>query len=181
MKQERKRFDATKFLVTASLIAGLYVALTYLAMAFGLDKNAIQVRFSEALVTLCLITPAAIPGLTVGCLLANILTGCMPLDIALGPVATLIGCLGTYYIGKLVRRTGKGWIALLAPIPTVLSNTLVMPFVIYICYTAPGEQDLMILPFYALTVFLGEVISAEILGSILYFALRKRKIANYLE
>ena len=80
MKREKKQFNATKFLATASLIAALYIALTYLAMAFGLDKNAIQVRFSEALVALCLITPAAIPGLTVGCLLANILTGCAPLD-----------------------------------------------------------------------------------------------------
>lgn len=180
MKRERKQFNATKFLATASLIAALYIALTYLAMAFGLDKNAIQVRFSEALVALCLITPAAIPGLTVGCLLANILTGCAPLDIALGPVATLIGCIGAYYIGKLMRKTRKTWLAVLAPLPTVLANTAIVPFVIYVCYTAPGDQDLAILPFFALTVFLGEIISAEILGTALYFALRKRKILNYL-
>lgn len=180
MKRETKQFERTKFLAIASLIAALYISLTYLAMAFGLDKNAIQVRFSEALVALCLITPAAVPGLTVGCLLANILTGCAPLDIALGPVATLIGALGAYYIGKLVKKTGKGIWGVVATIPTILANTVVVPFVIYICYTAPGDQDLAILPFFALTVFIGEVISAGVLGSILYFSLRKKKIVNYL-
>ncbi len=181
MKRERKHFERTKFLAIASLIAALYIALTYLAMAFGLDKNAIQVRFSEALVALCLITPAAIPGLTVGCLLANILTGCAALDIALGPVATLIGAVGAYYIGKLVKKTGKSIWAVVATLPTILANTVIIPVVIYVCYTAPGDQDLAILPFFALTVFLGELVSAGILGSALYFALRRRRIINYLQ
>ena len=180
MKRERKQFARTKFLATASLIAALYIALTYLAMAFGLHNQAIQVRFSEALIALCLITPAAIPGLTVGCLLANILTGCAALDIALGPVATLIGAVGAYYIGKLIKKTGKSFWSAIATIPTILANTAIIPFVIYICYTAPGDQDLAILPFFALTVFIGEVISAGVLGTVLYYGLRKRKIANYL-
>ncbi len=180
MKKERKQFEKTKFLASASLIAALYIALTYLAMVFGLDKNAIQIRFSEALITLCLVTPAAIPGLTVGCLLANVLTGCAALDIALGPVATLIGAVGAYYIGKLIKKTGKSLWAAVSTIPTILANTAIIPFVIYICYTAPGEQDFAILPFFALTVFIGEVLSAGVLGTLLYFALRKRKIINYL-
>lgn len=180
MKRERKQFERTKFLAIASLIAALYIALTYLAMAFGLHNQAIQIRFSEALCILCLITPAAIPGLTVGCLLANVLTGCAALDIALGPVATLIGAIGAYYIGKLVKKTGREGLAFLASIPTILANTVIVPFVIYICYTAPGDQDLAILPFFALTVFIGEVISAGVLGTFLYLALRKRKITNYL-
>lgn len=180
MKRERKQFARTKFLATASLIAALYIALTYLAMAFGLHNQAIQVRFSESLIALCLITPAAIPGLTVGCLLANILTGCAALDIALGPVATLIGAVGAYYIGKLIKKTGKSFWSAIATIPTILANTAIIPFVIYICYTAPGDQDLAILPFFALTVFIGEVISAGVLGTVLYYGLRKRKIANYL-
>ena len=180
MRKQRKQFERTKFLATASLIAALYIALTYLAMAFGLDKNAIQVRFSESLVALCLITPAAIPGLTVGCLLANILTGCAPLDIALGPVATLIGAVGAYYIGKVARKTEKGIWGVVATVPTILANTVIVPFVIYVCYTPASEQSLAIIPFFALTVCIGEIISAGIMGSLLYFALRKRKIANLL-
>ena len=181
MKREKKRFNQTKFLVTASLIAALYVALTYLAMAFGLDKNAIQVRFSESLIALCLFTPAAIPGLTVGCLLANTLTHCAPLDIALGPVATLIGAVGAYLLGLLVKKTDKAGFAFLAPIPTVLANTAIVPFVIYICYTAPSEQNPAVIPFFALTVFIGEMISAWGMGLILYFALRKRKLSALLQ
>ena len=76
------------------MTAALYVALTYLANALGLASGAIQFRLSEALAILPFFTPAAIPGLYIGCLLANILTACAPLDIALGPVATLLGALG---------------------------------------------------------------------------------------
>ena len=58
-----------------------YVVLTLLANALGLANYAIQVRFSEALTILPFFTPAAIPGLFVGCILSNLLTGCMPLDL----------------------------------------------------------------------------------------------------
>lgn len=181
MKRERKQFERTRFIALASIIAALYIALTYLAMAFGLHNQAVQVRFSEALVAMCLITPAAIPGLTVGCLLANILTGCAPLDIALGPVATLIGAVGAFYIGKLVNKTGKSIWGAVATIPTILANTVIVPFVIYICYTAPGDRSPAILPFFALTVFIGELISAGILASLLYFSLRKKRIVQFLK
>ena len=162
-------------LAMAGIMAALYIALTYLAMAFGLDKNAIQVRFSEALCTLAVITPAAIPGLTVGCFLANILTGCAPLDIVIGPVATFIGAVGAYYIGVWYRKMKKKGILFLSPIPTILANTIAVPFVIYICYTAPDQQNVAMLGFYAITVFIGEVISAGVLGMLLYFAMEKRQ------
>ena len=68
----------------AAMIAALYVVLTLLANALGLANYAVQVRFSEALTILPFFTPAAIPGLTVGCFLSNLLTGCMPLDIEIG-------------------------------------------------------------------------------------------------
>ena len=162
-------------LAMAGIIAALYIALTYLAMAFGLDKNAIQVRFSEALCTLAVITPAAIPGLTVGCFLANILTGCAPLDIVIGPIATLTGAVGAYFIGVWYRKIKKKGILFLSPIPTILANTVAVPFVIYICYTAPEQQSAAMLGFYAITVFIGEVISAGVLGMLLYFAMEKRQ------
>ncbi len=181
MKIKRGQFERTKFLASASLIAALYIALTYISMAFGLDKNAIQLRFSEALVALAIISPAAIPGVTVGCLISNILTGCAPLDIALGPIATLAGALGAYCIGRLCEKKGRVGFAFLATLPTVLANTIVIPIVIYVCYTIPGKQDFAVLPVFAVTVFIGELISAGVLGTLLYFAIRKRKIVNYLK
>ena len=83
------------FITHAAIIAALYVLLTLIANALGLANFAIQVRFSEALTILPLFTSAAIPGLYVGCLLSNILTGCIAWDILFGPIATLLGALGT--------------------------------------------------------------------------------------
>ncbi len=162
------------YLAQAGIIAALYIALTYLAMAFGLDKNAIQIRFSEALCILAFFTSSAVPGLYIGCLLANILTGCAALDILIGPVATLAGALGTYFLGVVFRSKGIKWLRWLVPVPTIIANTIAVPFVVYVCYTAPSDRVLSIIPFYALTVFLGEVISAGILGMILFFAVEKK-------
>ena len=64
------------YITQAALIAALYTVLTMLAAGFDLASGAIQVRFSEALTILPFFTPAAIPGLTIGCLLSNTLTGC---------------------------------------------------------------------------------------------------------
>lgn len=161
---------------TAAMIAAMYVALTYLAMAMGLDKNAIQIRFSEALVVLAFVTPAAIPGVTLGCLLANILTGCAPLDIALGPIATLIGAVGAYVIGKMSNIKLSRY---LCTIPNIIANTVIVTFICYACYTAPDAQSPSIIPFYAITIFIGEVISSGILGTAFLLGAEKalRRIA----
>jgi len=79
--------------------------LTYFISAFNLASGAIQVRISEALTILPVFTPAAIPGLFIGCLLSNLLTGCMPLDVVFGSLATLIGACGTYAL-----RKHNGWL-----------------------------------------------------------------------
>lgn len=141
----------------------MYVALTYLSMALGLDKNAIQIRFSEILIVLAFVTPAAIPGLYVGCLLANILTFCAPLDIFLGPIATLIGALGAYAMGKMKNARISRF---LCTIPNILANTVIVTVICYFCYTAPDAQNASIIPFYALTILFGEVISCGILGTV---------------
>ncbi len=141
----------------------MYVALTYLSMALGLDKNAIQIRFSEILIVLAFVTPAAIPGLYVGCLLANILTFCAPLDIFLGPIATLIGALGAYAMGKMKNAKISRF---LCTIPNILANTVIVTVICYFCYTAPDAQNASIIPFYALTILFGEVISCGILGTV---------------
>lgn len=143
-----------QYLCHGAIIAALYVVLTYVASALGLASHAIQVRFSEALTILPIFTPAAVPGVTVGCLLANTLTGCDILDIIFGTLATLAGAVGTYYIGRISK-----W---LAPVPPILANTLVVPFIVKFVY-----MDTYPLWFTFLTVFAGEVISCGILGILL--------------
>ncbi len=152
----------TKTMTTAALIAALYVVLTYAANLFGLANGAIQIRFSEALTVLPLFTAAAIPGLTVGCLLANLFTGCALWDIVFGTLATLLGALGTRYLSKKNK-----W---LAPIYPILANTLIVPFVLQYVYGAPES-----IWYLFLTVAAGEIISCGALGIPLAGALEKSK------
>ncbi len=151
--------NKTSFLTKAAVIAALYVVLTLLANALGLANYAVQLRFSEALTILPYFTPAAIPGLFIGCLLSNILTGAMPLDILFGSVATLLGALGTY----LLRR--HKW---LAPLPPIAANTLIVPFVLAYVYRFEGS-----VPYFMLTVGIGELLSCGILGILLLQLLEK--------
>lgn len=148
------------FLTQAAVIAALYVVLTLLANALGLANYSIQVRFSEALTILPIFTPAAVPGLFVGCLLSNILTGCIFWDIIFGPIATLLGAIGT----RLLRKKSK-W---LATLPPILSNTLIVPFILAFAYKFDGS-----LPYFMFTVGLGEILSCTVLGLILYSVLYK--------
>ena len=151
----------TKTITQAAIIAALYVVLTFVANTMGLASGAIQIRLSEALTILPYFTPAAIPGLFVGCLLSNILVGGALFDIIFGSIATLIGALGTYLLRK------SKW---LTPIPPILSNTIIVPLVLIYAY---GVSDA--LPYLMLTVGIGEVISAGLLGMILLKSLEKHK------
>lgn len=153
-------------MVQAAMIAALYVVLTFIANAFGLANYAIQVRISEALTILPYFTPAAIPGLFIGCLLSNILTGCIVPDIIFGSLATLIGAIGTYALRKWK------WCA---PITPILANILIVPLVLIYGYglLIDGASIAYCYGYYALTVGIGEVISCGILGMILLFSLEK--------
>ncbi len=154
------------YLTQAAMIAALYVVLTFIANAFGLANYAVQVRFSEALTILPYFTPAAIPGLFIGCLLSNLLTGCALPDIIFGSLATLLGALGTY----LLRR--RKWCA---PICPILANTLIVPLVLIYGYglLIDGMSVLQCFGFYCLTVGAGEIISCGVLGMILLHILEK--------
>ena len=145
----------------AAMIAAIYVVLTVFISAFNLASGAIQVRISEALTILPVFTPAAIPGLFLGCLISNLVTGCMPLDVVFGSLATLIGACGTYALRK------HTW---LAPLPPIVANTIIVPFVLRYVYLAEGT-----IPFFMLTVGIGEVISCYLLGSILHRVLDRYK------
>ena len=145
------------FVAQAALIAAIYVVLTYFVSAFNLASGAIQVRISETLTILPAFTPAAIPGLAIGCFLSNLLTGCLPMDVLFGSLATLLGAVGSYLLRK------HKW---LVPLPPVVANTVIVPFVLAYVYGAEGS-----VPFFMLTVGIGEVISCYVLGSILMNAL----------
>ncbi len=157
-------------LVHAAVIAALYVVLTQLANSLGLASHVIQVRFSEALTILPFFTPAAIPGLFAGCLLANLLTGAIPWDILFGSLATLLGALGTYLLcgrAKPDRQTGTVKI-FLAPLPPIIANTIIVPFVLAYAYKFEGG-----IPYFMLTVGIGEIISCGVLGICLLKILQK--------
>ena len=151
----------------AAIIAALYVVLTYLASAFGLASFAVQVRFSEALTILPIFTPAAIPGLFAGCILANILTGCALWDIIFGSLATLIGALGTYFLKKH---------KIFATLPPIIANTVIVPVVLLNVYNLEGTYW-----FFALTVCLGEIISCGVLGTVLRKSLERSDLFDRLK
>ena len=146
------------------------VVLTYFISAFNLASGAIQVRISEALTILPYFTPAAIPGLFVGCLLANLLTGAAIYDVIFGSLATLLGAVGTYLLRK------HKFLCTLAP---VVSNIIIIPLVLRYGYGLTmeyGGRDWSI-PFYMLTVGAGEIICCCVLGTcLLYTSKRRRKI-----
>ena len=154
-----------RFITQAAVIAALYVVLTYLAALLGVASGTIQVRFSEALTVLPYFTASAVPGVAVGCLLANWLTGCMALDIIFGPIATLIGGVGSWLLRK------HKW---LVPVPPIISNMLIVPWVLQ---TAYGVSDAYW--YLMLTVGIGEAISCYGLGMLLLFALNKHKKAIF--
>lgn len=149
------------FMTQSAMIAAIYVVLTVLFAPFGFGQ--IQVRIAEALTILPYFTPAAIPGLFIGCLIGNIIGGAIIPDIIFGSLATLIGACFTY----LLRKRSK----FLAPVPPILANTVVVPLVLYYAY---GLN--LPIPFMMLTVGIGEIISCGVLGMILFSAVKKMPI-----
>ena len=149
------------FAVQAAMIAALYVVLTYITNLLGLASGTIQVRFSEALCILPVFTPAAIPGLFIGCLISNLITGGIIWDIIFGSIATLLGALGTYFLRK------KKFVYTLPPV--------IVPLVLRYGYgftTIYKGVDISLL-FNAVTVGIGEIISICVLGSLLKGILSK--------
>ncbi len=157
-----------RFLVYGALIAALYVALTYLQnfLIPGSATWAIQFRASEAMCVLALMTPAAVPGLTVGCLLFNIsYAGALPLDFLVGSLATLLATAGMYWLRKLTVR-GFPLIGMLLP---ALTNSLLVGWELTV-YIGGGFW------LNALYVAIGEAAVLLTLGSALYYAMKKRRL-----
>ena len=158
MKPIQRSRDHVLWICRAGLIAALYTVLTLFSAAFGLSGGVIQVRISEALCILPIFTTAAVPGLAVGCLVSNLLTGCIWQDVLFGTFATLLGALGAYALRRFPA---------LSPLPTVLANTAIVPFVLAYAYRFEGGVW-----FFALTVGAGELISAYLFGILLWLALK---------
>ncbi len=148
------------FTAQAAMVAAIYVVLTLVGASFSYGE--VQVRISEALTILPVFTPAAIPGLFIGCLISNILGGCILPDIIFGSLATLIGAFFTW----MLRNKSK----YLAPLPPIIANVVVVPFVLRYGYMVP-----LPIPFMMLTVGIGEVISCGVLGMVLHTALNRYK------
>lgn len=148
----------------AAIIAALYVVLTMIANVMGLANYAIQVRFSEALCILPFFTVAAVPGLTIGCLIANLLTGAAIWDVLFGSLATFIGAIGTYLLRKH---------KVLMTLPPVIANMVIIPCVLRFGYGIMWELNGVdwAIPYFAVTVGVGEVISVCVLGGVLLNAL----------
>ena len=149
---------------TAAIIAAMYVVLTHLSNALGLASGVIQCRISEALCVLPFFTAAAIPGLTIGCIIANLTTMANLVDIIFGSLATLIGAIGA----RLLRL--HKW---LVPLPTILANTLILPFVLK--YILNLEESVW---FFFITVFIGELVAAGIVGMIFLFSFERMNRNN---
>ncbi len=153
------RNKKTLFITRAAIIAGLYIVLTQFSGMFGLDKGFVQFRISEMLTVLPAFTPAAVPGLFIGCFLSNLLLGCLPWDIAFGSLATLLGAAGTYLLRKH---------KFLAPVPPILANALIMPPVIMVVYEIEFPYVLVLLG-----VLAGEAVCCGVLGGMLTGIMKK--------
>ena len=155
--------NKTRNLVYGALIAAIYVVLTmvFRPISFG----PIQFRISEALCILPYFTPAAIPGVFLGCLISNMLGGAVMMDVVFGSLATLIGAVGSWILRK--NRY-------LVSVPPILSNTIIIPWVLKFAY---GSEDLIW--YMMVTVGIGEVLAIGVLGQILLTALDKHKNAIF--
>ena len=141
-----------------AVIAALYVVLTmvFAPISFG----PVQVRIAEALCILPMFTPAAIPGLFIGCLIANLIGGGIMLDVIFGSIATLIGAV----FGYMLRN--NRW---LVPLPAVIANALIVPFVLKYGY---GVVDVAI-PVLMIQILIGEIAGCYVLGELLCTAFQK--------
>ena len=167
-----------KFITTAAIVAALYVVLSLLTYTFSYLE--IQCRIAEALCMTIFYTPAGIFGVVIGCFITNIIGG-SPLDMIFGTAATLIAALLTYPIVRTIRKKHcpvlKMKHALLIPIPTVLVNAIIIPFVLYFGFGvtsfANASSMLPVLLLLSLSVFIGEVISCYVFGPLFVLALNR--------
>lgn len=153
------KMTKTRAVVFVGTIAGVYAVLSLLPGLSVLTFGPVQLRIAEAMNALALLTPWAIPGLTLGCFLTNLASPMMAIDLPLGTLATLIGAVGIYFLRK------KPALALLMP---VISNGIIVGMVVH--FWVDSSFGLAI---NMLLVALGEAAACYIFGLPLYKALKK--------
>ncbi len=159
----------TRYIVTGAVIAAIYVVLTFLSNIFGLAYGPIQFRVSEVLSILPVFTPAAIPGLAVGCLISNILSF-NALDIVFGTIATLIAALLT----RALRNITLSGIPFLSLLPPIIVNAVIIGAEISIFFLdgTPFWSGFIIS---GLQVGLGQAAVCFLLGIPLYLTLKNKR------
>lgn len=160
----------TRYIIDGALIAALYAGLTYLMGVFGLAYGPVQFRVSEALTILPVFTPAAIPGLTVGCFIANIMSY-SPIDMVFGTLASFLAAICTYWLRRLTFR-GVPWLSLLPP---VLFNAVIVGLEIAFFFTE-GGASFTGFALNAAFVGLGQLVVCYGLGVPLFLILRRYHI-----
>ncbi len=164
--------NKAKNLAVSAVIAAIYVVLCHFQNILipGSASFAIQFRAAEALMILALFTPAAIPGLGVGCLLFNLsFAGALPLDFLVGTLATALAA-GLMYV--LRRRTVRGY-PLAGMLMPALTNALLIGWELNV-YIGGGFW------INAVYVAIGEAAVLLSLGSLLYWAIKRRNLQNRL-
>ena len=159
--------SATKIIVRAGLIAGLYVVLSLLTLPVA--SGAIQFRLSEALTVLPLFFIEAIPALFVGCMLSNLISGCMLLDVILGSLITLVSAVLTYFVGKTVKNVPLK-IVIGGFFPVAL-NAFFLPIIWVAIYGAIEYVYMLQVVF----LLISQSISIYGFGTPLYFAIKKHQ------
>lgn len=169
-----KNRKSTVFIVKSAVIAALYAIMT--VVISPLSYGMVQCRFSESLIMLCAFTPAAIPGLTVGCRVANIFSF-NPIDMICGTTATLLSAV----VGYKLRKVKIGGIPWLTPLPAVIFNMIIIGLELSVYLPIEGHGFLVGFFIQALSVFIGQVIACYIFGVPVYILINKtglKKIIN---
>lgn len=166
------------FVAQAAIIAALYAALTYAQNLLlpGTTSMAVQFRLSEALTLLSVFTPAAIPGLTIGCVAANLMNvSVLPLDMILGSLATLLAAIAMY----LLRHVCVKKIPLLSALMPAVFNGIIIGLEIEIFFI-DGSFNFVSFLIQAGCVFLGELAVCMTVGLLLVAVIQKRGLDKKL-
>ncbi len=170
MKNSKKIAALTK----AALVGALYVILALVPPLNLLAFGPIQFRVSESFMLLCLLSGRCVPGVIIGCFLANLFTpyGANVFDLTLGTFATLLAACVTYLLRGFFSK--NKFTILLSPLPTVLSNSLIVGS--YLPYITGGNLNLISVLYCMLTIALGEIAVLYILGIPLFYFFKNKNI-----
>ena len=158
----------TRGITVSAVIAAIYAVVTLMPGINMFSYGPVQFRVSEALTVLPIFTPWAIPGLTVGCFISNILSSVGPLDMVFGTIATLLASVCTYYLRKMSK--------FVSVLPAVILNGVIIGFMITYFYMDTAGNFMKVFLYNMATVSIGEFAVCYILGIPFAIYLEKHKI-----